>query len=383
MSNRKALLLMFVLITVILAAAYLGTNRNEYSTVCSSHSPFPRGLKALYLFLQHSNIPVERFNRSLEEFTWKNRRLIVIAEPSAEPISGTEARALLTAVKQGNIALIASRCGEGVPRAHLDDQLLKAFQIECSATNVWQSSLERTMLAATNSIALNRDIRNVSARALSEPKVNVPAAVAIFQQKDRPVAFLFHAGKGMVLFLATSSILENSEMKHDQNLQFLWNFLQYSGADSILFDEYHHGYQELFSATSARRLRVLYWTALQLFLLLAIYLIFRRSRLGPARKIISLKGRSAMETIQSLAFLFLKGQKFFYLGRSLQGNLHNALRRKYHGNVEELVHSGLVTEQESTDLKNVLEFPLPLKMRESDFVQFSTRVDYWQHRLHL
>jgi hypothetical protein len=309
MSNRRAILLLVVLLGVLLLAAYFGrSDRQRISSVSSSYSAFPRGLKGLYLYWKESGMNVTRRRENLVVLPKGTDQLLILSEPSAVSVTKEEAVSLLNWIDRGNHLILASRCGESLIRASLDREVLSTLQIGCRRTGDWKQDFvsERVELKPTFSVPLNRKVRAISCKELVLEQVSLPESAAVLEHENRPAAGFLQRGKGFVLFLAGSSIMENSEINQKDNLQLISNFLLLAQPQRIYFDEYHHGYREVFSSLSQERLRVLSLTSLQLLLLLGIFLLAGGRRLGPPRQRLSQRGRSALETVQSLAFLFLK-----------------------------------------------------------------------------
>ena len=390
MSNRKALLVFGALLAVLLLAAFFGRRSQILSPVSSSYSASPRGLKALYLYLKESGINVARFQESFESLPKGMNQMMVVSEPSHTPVTQRDAGSLLNWVKRGNFVIMGSRCGEGIVRPSWDSELLEAFGIACSGEERGPQELlaRRITVFPTFSLSLNRGVRSVSAGKASAPNLELSEGIALLQHEKVPVAALIQLGKGAVLFLSMSSVLENSEIGRQDNLQLVWNFLLFAGIHTVYFDEYHHGHRQAFSDLSLRRLRILSWTALQLLALLLIFLVAGSGRLGPERQRLLRKGRSATETIDSLALLFLDGRKYRYLCSTLQQNLLADLSKKYHlaknlSNWNEFVQMNEARIIEPEKLREMLKWEFPSQVQSSFLEQYAAGVDVWRKRMKL
>ncbi|HEY4490846.1 MAG TPA: DUF4350 domain-containing protein, partial [Acidobacteriota bacterium] len=375
---------------LLIVGAILGRQgRQGASPLSSSYSASPRGLKALYLYLKESGIPAGRHLQSFHELPDGTGSMLVVSEPSRAQITTREAEDLLDWVRRGNFLLLASRCGEGVLRTELDAEILSRMGIECESQKNWrQELLPKRMDFSPTKFSLNKNVVHVSARAVSIPNLSSTEAAVVLQSGTAPAALFVQKGTGGVLFLASSSVLENSEIGRRNNLQFFWNFVRFSDIRIVYFDEFHHGFQQTFSTASRLRLRALSYTAALSVVLLILFTFAGGTRMGPPRKLLIRKGRSATETIESLSLLFLRGRKHRFLCRALQQNLLASLNKKCHlakdlSNWTQFleIHRGKIGE--AAGLKQLLEIEFPSRVTPNFLQQYAAGVDHWRKKLRL
>jgi hypothetical protein len=390
MSNRKALFLFLLLVGLLVVGAIVGKrSRHSVSPLSSSYSASPRGLKALYLYLQGSGIAVERHLRNFENLPGGMRNMIVVSEPSSMEISARESKYLLNWVRRGNVLVLASRCGEGRMRAALDLNLLSAIGIQCESKEQWQQEFSSGRIDLfPSALPWNAGIKQVSAKSANIPTIKSSQGASVLESGSLSVALYIPMGAGSVLFLATSSILENSEIGRRNNLQFIWNPIRFNNVSTVLFDEFHHGFQQKFSSRSVISLRALSYTAALLVAMIILFAFAGSNRMGPPARALIKRGRSASETIESLALLFLRGRKHRSLCVALQQNLSSGLNKKYQlasdlSNWRQFleVHGSRIGA--GAPLKELLEMQIPSRVKPDFLQQYAAGVDDWRKKLRL
>ncbi len=308
-------------ILALTTVVWLGNVQQTYSEVPSSYVVSPRGLKALYLWLEELGYRPERFRlrpRRLAEHSG----VLILAAPSAEAIGDKQVETILAWVEKGNTLVYLSRAGEGrrlpPPR---EARLLHALGVELKdePADPPGHGLRMDPLPAHRF-----PVEAFRPRPHSPATVNIKTmyfrpgwgvrevgGVSLPLVRDEETGYLYeiHRGAGRIYFFASSTPLENFWLNRGGNAFFFLSLLAAAGEEGeILFDEYHHGYSRDFGFADFARLRPVYPVLIQSLLLAAAILVSRGRRFGPAKTLPPLEQRSLREYTRSLAILYRKAR---------------------------------------------------------------------------
>ncbi|MBC7286599.1 MAG: DUF4350 domain-containing protein [Armatimonadetes bacterium] len=151
-------------------------------------------------------------------------------------------------------------------------------------------------------------VKRSLAQRLSDEKVLKalpPTADAVLEaevrSRDGVIAALFRVGKGHVVVVADPNVLGNGWIGTADNVLLVAGPIFTSGAEKVIFDEYHHG---LARGRTFAGLRTLSAIILLFLGALAAYLLPGAMRMGQAQVLRPARRRSAKEYISAVAWLY-------------------------------------------------------------------------------
>lgn len=259
---------------------------NEFEPNRSTYNSGQTGTRALYQLLEESGTPVTRWRRHYSSLVVEAKdSILVIIGPflSGQKISDEEAIALRNWISTGGRALIISRSpidqfGDPAirvkPPVNLPawDATPEQFIYEQSDRLIMQpTELTRKVrgLALSDFASrmsfhhpagtdrTNKTDETGSAEAPADPGImiekdeddslaSLDAPVIHLGDKDGAALADFRYGEGRVIFLSDPFVVANNGIARGGNLTLALNILRSMGASErrILFDEFHHGYQD-------------------------------------------------------------------------------------------------------------------------------------------
>ena len=276
--------------TVLLVLVHPQEQEDNY--IPSTYSTAPHGAKAAYLLLARLGYRVGRNEGPLDFIadTADVHTVLILAEPTRAP-NQQEAAAVRRVLARGGRVLAAGfLAAAAVPDENLDNQsppqLVGGI---CEAEPVGFSPL-----AADGKVVM-RGIRSVW-------KLDRPSQRAAFLCAGEGVVMTYAVEKGMVVWWARASPLENQDIATHGSLDLLLNSLQLQHGDRIVWDESLHA--EPAAAWNPISDRVVLALLAQLFLVGLLLVLARGRRSGPLRPLPELARTSAMEFVRSLGGLY-------------------------------------------------------------------------------
>ncbi|MCI0661079.1 MAG: DUF4350 domain-containing protein [Acidobacteria bacterium] len=254
---------------------------SEKAPIRSSFSTGPTGTRAFYQLLEESGKPVARFLDSyltLDEKAGKSLLVIVGPFKSSRELPDDEAQSLQQWVAQGGNVLIVSRN----PYAQFRDPYIHSGlpgdnpQWNAPPENLVNPRSDEFIVQPTE---LTKDLKGLALSTLvtrmkfyppaPEPTpVPTPIGPPAPEEKteddseddsadtlESPVVHLgdaegailadFEYGEGRLVFLSDPFVIANNGIARGANLRLALNLINAlsEDKDTILFDEYHHGYQ--------------------------------------------------------------------------------------------------------------------------------------------
>jgi len=253
----------------------------EYAT---SYSAASAGAKAAYLLLRESGYRIERWTRPPDQLP-AGDALLIVTDPTDIP-SGTDKAALESFIKRGGEIVLAGN-------------LAPLFVNELAPKPMLISSGPAKFSAqAPSRQALNAPEIEMDAGATW---TNPTSGVGLYGDGSQYTVMQYSCGSGSLLWLASSSVLNNAGLRDAGNVEFL---LSTAGSKSrqVFWDEYFHGYRttEPVAVTHPQ----LTWLFAQLSLLaVAVLLTFSR-RSGPRRPVRPESRLSPLEYVRALGQLY-------------------------------------------------------------------------------
>jgi len=253
----------------------------EYAT---SYSAASEGAKAAYLLLRESGYRVERWTRPPDQLTARDA-LLIVTDPTEIP-SEADRAALASFMKRGGEIVLAGN-------------LAPLFVTEVAPKPMMVSSGRMKFTAQTPSL-----------QALNAPEIELDAAatwtkptpgIGLYGDGSQYTVMQYACGSGSLLWLASSSVLNNAGLRDAGNMEFL---LSTAGSKSrpVFWDEYFHGHRTTEAVAAAHP--QLTWLFAQLgFLAVAVLLTFSR-RSGPRRPARPESRLSPLEYVRALGQLY-------------------------------------------------------------------------------
>ena len=273
-------ILIIALLIGLSAAGTIELDRPEESEmkpIRSSFSTGPTGTRAFYQLLEESGKPVARFLDSYHTLDEKaGNSLLVIVGPfkNSRALPDEEAQSLQQWIAQGGNVLIVSRD----PYAQFRDPYIHAGlppehpPLNAPPENLVDPRSDDFIVQPTE---LTKDLKGLAISTLGtrmkfyppapEPSpVPTPIEPPVPEEKqeddsadslESPVVHLgdeegailadFEYGEGRLVFLSDPFVIANNGIARGANLRLALNLINALSADkgTILFDEYHHGYQ--------------------------------------------------------------------------------------------------------------------------------------------
>jgi hypothetical protein len=114
-------------------------------------------------------------------------------------------------------------------------------------------------------------------------------------------------GKGRVIISSSGAPLANALIRKEDNLRFALNIASAAAKGGIYFDEYHHGYKDVFGARDIFKTPGGIALLVLGGILVILFLFSRGRRFGPARPPVRYSRRSALEFVHSAGDLYRRG----------------------------------------------------------------------------
>jgi hypothetical protein len=302
----------------------------------TTYSAAAGGYKALYLWLQALNIPVQRWEKPLGNLSAKASVLLMV-EPDLGPGTG-ELRALKKWVGDGGtLILIASR----------PNLFLKSVGMQLKLAFARQHKQDIAEMFLYQPGIYTRGIWSLDSSGHPGLDSGRPETVVHIRSSWGGLLAAQEEGKGRVIALADPNLMANESLRDGDHSRLALNILlSHRGDGGVLIDEYHHGYGRATSVlehlTHSRALQPM----LQGGLLLLILWAAKGRRFGPPRPLIQEERRSSLEYVRAMAQLFQRARArplalkaairwiedeaektLVYRDRSLQSKLLAARRR--------------------------------------------------------
>jgi hypothetical protein len=325
MRNLRMAALYGVLVALALAMGLAVNQKPPQSTVPSVDNPGPQGLRALYLYLQESGVPVSAVREAFGDAgPTEDIRTLVVAAPAGRSVTKSELEALRKWVSRGGTLVYLVSREARVRQRYLDDwlQLAEGPLLPPGSEGLTpeQTDFTGTTVSVWVPVGAARGLERFRVSLDRSLTVERPEAVPLAGARGAAVVWRIPEGRGEVYVLAGADLAENRRLELLDNLRF-WDALAARGP--IAFDEYHHGVGPRQEPPSARALWLFVAQGLVVGLL---YAVSRGTRFGPPRPLVVEKHRSALEYVRSLGWLARRSK----VERELVPELARQLRRRMH-----------------------------------------------------
>ena len=327
MKRWRDLLLILALFGVLIGFTLYGPGRNQPEAEGqpgSAHSASDDGTLGLQRWLQTLGYTATNFEYRAWRIPDTAEALLMLA-PRAEPITAEQAAETLRWVRAGGTLIIVAPEPTGFLK---ENKLLE--------------QLETTVVIGDDDEIVPR--ANTVQPLLTEPPVlSVPvqtnAALELRRDDYLPVLTtkLGHTlvglreERGYIYIASTLFPFTNKGVREAGSAPLMLNLLaRVPQGGTILFDEYHHGYQTPPTLRRVAFRRWGGWTTLYTLLVLGAYIALTGRRFGHAVPLrADVARRSSVEYVQSLAMLFRRANKQAYILDHYQQQFKRRLARPY------------------------------------------------------
>jgi hypothetical protein len=294
-----------ILLIVFVTATTLYTRRGfetEQRQQPSTYSTSPNGARALFDLMERLGIQVRRHERPLTELA-DDAGLLVIVEPLARAIDGTEQKVLQDWLNAGGTLLLVVSGDPLRSLSSVDFHEMSVKPTTVAPTVVSVARGESPYLQHVQSL-------NVVSSTRLAPTPGQKGVTRLAGDRHGAVALTWKEKQGRVIAISGGVSLDNRAIASGDNAVFYVNVAQEHSRGkrpTVLFDEYHQGFgvetgtqKSLWQAVGAPG-RAIFFYLLVAFLLV----VYNANRRFGAPKLVELpSSRPSTEYISSMALLY-------------------------------------------------------------------------------
>jgi uncharacterized protein DUF4350 len=316
MSHQRELALGALLAVAVTVAVLAGrrspSRQSAFERRTSAFLAGPRGSKASYDVLARLGRPVQRRRRPLFGLAREGRRapgLLVVLHPPID-LQAAELAEVVGYVRSGGAVLAAGDGGGIVPCTGWVPERAGA-----GPTDSLPVRPPRPRLRLPPVVSVLKPAERDSTRSADDPcAMLVPSRTdtLLAVQDGRPVALRLHypegtedGGGGQVTLVADPGYFRNVVWRHTDVPAFVVPLFLAGRRGAIVWDEFHQQFGRGGSLTGATLAWLAGtpagWAILQLAAVLLAALAVAAVRFGPARPVIDVRRRSALEHLEALA----------------------------------------------------------------------------------
>ena len=264
----------------------------------TTYSAAAGGYKALYLWLHQLNLPVRRWEKTLNDLP-AEASVLVMVEPELGPGRG-ELKSLQEWIAQGGTFVLIAR----QPNLFW---LEMGFELEpVFGMQHLQNKKEPLRFQPG---PYTRGIRTLNYSGHPRLSSSRPQGVVHVRSATGGLLMVLDDGKGRVIGLADPSLFSNVSLRDGDHARLSLNLLlAHRDKGELLIDEYHHGYGRATSVLehlfSSRALIPL----LQGMLILLVLWAGKGRRFGPPRQLLPEERSSSLEYVRAMAQLYQRAK---------------------------------------------------------------------------
>jgi hypothetical protein len=256
------------------------------------------GYKALYLWLHNLNLPVRRWERTLNELS-AEASVLVMVEPELGPSKGEVETLREWVVNGGTFVLIGRQ--PNLFWLNMGFELQPVFDMQH-----FEDKKEPLRFQAG---PYTRGIKTLNHNGHPHLSSSRPQGIVHGRSGGGGLLMVLDEGKGRVIGLSDPSLFSNGSLRDGDHARLALNLLlAHRGNGELLIDEYHHGYGRATSVLehlfSSRALIPLLQGILILFVLWAN----KGRRFGPARPLLQKERSSSLEYVRAMAQLYQRAR---------------------------------------------------------------------------
>lgn len=311
--NTKTWIILGIMAFVFFAGWIFLQSSLDMNPVASTFSVSGSGCKAIYMSMESLGFPVKRLLRNYKSLDEYSGALVVIDPwPIWRGHTSREISSLKEWVGKGNkLVLLAG------PKSLSMNVRKKPKKKKHQRMSKLTPLHNRLGLHLKETDKKGRLTRNVLFKELDwQATINIsktmrwadPGKGWNVVQKDYlgPFQLKKEIGKGEIVAVSDSDIVTNSNVLSNNNFKyFLALTLTPDNPETILFDEFHHGYGLEEGVSTFFKASVFYWILAQVSILALVYFYSKRAMLtGKLRFITPVTGRYTTERVDSMANIF-------------------------------------------------------------------------------
>jgi hypothetical protein len=251
---------------------------------------------------------VERWRKSLKEFTDPEDALVIASLPLGEFIEDDERDVLKEWVQDGGRLILI---GHYFPVKGGISGLPDAFDLRIEEEGMEPESImfniERgeRVVPPVQPTAYTRGVSGVATMTVTTVGVDDPEAVPHIADATGPLCVSLPVGRGRVTLVSADDVGSNRMIDHEDNFAFLLNLLtEEAGAGVVWLDEFHHGYEEEPEAWGGIRESRAAPVFVQILILGVVGVLAAGRRFGPVRPVKEEKRRQTAEHVDCVAGLY-------------------------------------------------------------------------------
>ena len=264
----------------------------------TTYSAAAGGYKALYLWLQELNLPVKRWERTLNDLPAETSVLVMV-EPELGP-SKDELKSLKQWVAHGGTFILI---------AQLPNPFWMDMGFEVEPVFGMQHLQDKQEGLRFQPSPYTQGIKSLNYNGLSRLSSSRPQGIVHIRSAGGGLLVVVDEGKGRVMGLADPSLFSNGSLRDGDHARLALNLLlSHRNGGELLIDEYHHGYgratsvlEHLFSS------RALIPLLQGIFILLVLW-ANRGRRFGPPRPLLQEERSSSLEHVRAMAQLYQRAK---------------------------------------------------------------------------
>ena len=264
----------------------------------TTYSAAVGGYKALYLWLHSLNLPVRRWERTLNDLP-AEASVLVMVEPELGPTKG-EVNTLKEWVAHGGTFVLIGR---------QPNLLWLNLGFELQPVFVMQHLQDKTEPLRFQTGPYTQGVKTLDYNGHPDLSSSRPQGIVHLRSGTTGLLVVLDEGEGKVIGLSDPTLFSNGSLRKGDHARLALNLLlTHLGNGELLIDEYHHGYGRAISVLahlfSSRALIPLLQAILILFLLWAS----RGRRFGPPRPLLQKKRSSSLEHVRAMAQLYQRAK---------------------------------------------------------------------------
>jgi hypothetical protein len=275
----------------ILLASYVIWNylassakRSEHAETLSTYRALPDGARGIFLLAQSHNLPVRRSQIPFKQMSEKDALIILgsnLQEPENEPAWRTpekEDETLLKLIQNGMtvVFVIRSPSNKGNhPRLRplsllnqTTEKFLDAFDIQLFEIEEDELHSETLLPAFPSTYLIGVSKLKAAPTHFIQFAPSKALPLLSVSDSDEYAAVFAPLGKGKLIFITAPALATNQNLLFEDNAKFWLHMLQALAKEhrEILFDEYHHGFEEKITLAKLGAGHHLQYVILQLIL---------------------------------------------------------------------------------------------------------------------
>ena len=264
----------------------------------TTYSAATGGYKALYLWLHDLNLPVKRWERTLNDLP-AEASVLVMVEPELGPSKG-EVETLKEWVAGGRTFVLIGR----QPNLFWLDM---GFELQ-PVFGMQHLQDEKEPLRFQEG-PYTKGVKTINYNGHPGLSSSRPQGIVHLRSGGGGLLMVLDEGKGRVIGLSDPGIFSNESLRDGDHARLALNLLlAHRGNGELLIDEYHHGYGRATSVLEHLLTSKALIPLLQGILILLVLWIAKGRRFGPPRPLLQEERSSSLEYVRAMAQLYQRAR---------------------------------------------------------------------------